>query len=173
MTWLALQLGRKFAPVVVLALAASCAFLLISCGVMALALSGAHTDLANAHTAAEKALRIQAEGYSEQVSIAKADFEDRVRDSQATADQLTKELTDAREHESRLAADIKSGAVRVRRELCAAQGVRGQDTSSAAGLDERGAADGSDLAAAAIGAGDQADARLKACIAIAKRDRKP
>ncbi len=168
--FLALQLARKAAPFFVLGLAGVVAALLVTVGVQTLALAGARTDLANARTAHEKALRVQAEGIAQQSEIMRADYEERVATDSRDRDKLTKELSDARAHESHLAADLRAGTRRVRGELCASHGVPG--TASRAGMDGRGAVDGAGLAAAAIGAGDAADAKLRACVARVKADAK-
>lgn len=143
-------------------------FLAISLVVALLAAYSARTDLAEARTEHEKALRIQAEGYAQQVELAKADYAARVADHLAAYDQLTQELHRAQENETRLAADLRAGRVRVRPAFC----LPGKGTASAAGVDEREGRHPGEGPADLIGAVDRLHAKYEACRAIAKGDRR-
>ncbi len=170
MTWLAAQLARKFAPVAVVALAALCAFLLVSCVVLALKGASARADLSDAHTRYAEAMRIQAEGHAESLRIAQADYEEQVAGHMAAYDTLTKELNDAETRADAVAADLRTERTRrVRRALCSGPVLL---PSPGSGVDGQPALDGAALVGAAIRAGAEADARLKACVAIVKADRR-
>lgn len=166
--WLAAQLARKAAPFVVLALAVCCALLLAGTVTLAILLAYARAELAQTVSEHERQMRKQADDAVRQSELMRADYEERVKFAQATADQLAKDLEDARANESKLAADLRSGAVRVRRALCAPSVPK---SSASPSVDGRGGPDAAGSASALVGAVDRLHAKYEACRAIAKGDR--
>lgn len=146
---------------------------------LALAWGGAeHYRVNSAHAALAT---LQAEQARQETEDAKALAESQAKAraaEQAQAEAIAKIAaeyergkTDAQSVADRVAAGLRDGTVRLRRELTGCQAGRMQEASARAGEPARAPVNGSDLAGAAVGAGARCDATVRALQAIVLSDR--
>lgn len=146
---------------------------------IALAWDGAeHYRVNSAHAALAT---LQAEQAKQEAADAKAlaDAQAKARAAeQAQAEAIAKIAaeyergkTDAQSAADRVAADLRNGTLRLRRELTGCQAGRVQEAAAGTGQPARAPVNGSDLAGAAVGAGARCDATVRALQAIVLSDR--